>query len=329
MMYQRALNEISAEGLAQSKAAHKVNTLIHGISGSEHPHQDTFKALFHSSAHNQPEQLRDSSATADFGRSQDVSQHVTPSTAGALIPTGAEVNSLYRGPQQPIMSSSAYSLTGSGMMPGSSGNFPMMSSTLGPVRQVSVQQPQFVSQYAPVQPSTYTTGTVRPSPLLQPSGVPSTSHLSVPQPHTQQHTHHHIQQHTHQHTQQVPQPYTSYTPSTPTITPHVQLPAGTSVMAPRPALASQTMYQTQQYSYAPIGQSSLAMPHTPVSTPMIRAPGLTPMGRDLEARSSSTGAPVTFSKHEVQSLQKQAAKEASKSEKRAPKPEKKKKGCCK
>eukprot|EP01054_Gregarina_sp_Poly1_P004974 Gregarina_sp_Poly_1__4973@NODE_2636_length_1890_cov_565_399890_g1672_i0_p1_GENE_NODE_2636_length_1890_cov_565_399890_g1672_i0NODE_2636_length_1890_cov_565_399890_g1672_i0_p1_ORF_typecomplete_len201_score29_17Auts2/PF15336_6/1_NODE_2636_length_1890_cov_565_399890_g1672_i09501552 len=191
---------------------------------------------------------------------------------GAVIPTGADLSTLYRhqppqqGPSEIVVNPPSF----------------MMGSNLFPPRQVTTQSTNLLSPGVSQE--------MRPSI----SGViPGSIHSAA-----------------------YPQYSTVHTAS---MAPPVSLPTTTHP----------PYYQSGKYEFAPVGQSVMGMAATPVSTPMVHAPGLTPMGRDLEARSGSTGAPGILSRKEAERLQRHAAREAQKREKEEEKREKKKKGCCK
>eukprot|EP01055_Gregarina_sp_Pseudo9_P000959 Gregarina_sp_Pseudo_9__958@NODE_1614_length_1451_cov_146_936261_g1497_i0_p1_GENE_NODE_1614_length_1451_cov_146_936261_g1497_i0NODE_1614_length_1451_cov_146_936261_g1497_i0_p1_ORF_typecomplete_len261_score54_37Auts2/PF15336_6/0_6_NODE_1614_length_1451_cov_146_936261_g1497_i094876 len=260
-MYQRAFNEIGAYGHASGSTAQKLSTLIHGVDDDDHPHRETVKSLFNKRSPLAPsKQVNESSATARFGNSLGpqnpaFAQPPVHTSAGAVVPTGQELSSLYRIPGQP--------------------------------------------------------GTEPVPVVVNPPIVPGTSYYPP--------------------RMQTP-PASSYQP--PVYGYQQQYPGVSGVSGVRPGSVgmqpASTVYQSAKYEYAPVGQSVMGMASTPVHTPVVHAPGLTPMGRDVEARSGSTGAPAILSKRDTERMQRQAAKEAQRREKHEEKREKKKKSsCCK
>lgn len=309
-MYQRAFNEIGAYGAARGAAAQTISALIHGVPDDDHPHRETMKALINKRSPLAPSQQHSASDnTARFGGSAAVDHshisrsHHPPSVSnsthqhhGAVVPTGAELSSLYRAPTQvpvvvnpPLLSNA-----------GSTTYYPSAQRVPTPPMSTSLAPPPMMS--GPFQ----TTSTGNSAALTGSSmtasfgmgGVGSDSMMrSAPL-----------------------QPRGSRE-----LQSTVTLPHNPSVSGHRVS----SNYQSAKYEYAPVGHNTMGMASTPVHTPVVHAPGLTPMGRDVEARSGSTNAPAILSRRETERLQRQAAKEAQKREKQEEKKEKKKRSCCK
>eukprot|EP01056_Protomagalhaensia_sp_Gyna25_P001150 Protomagalhaensia_sp_Gyna_25__1149@NODE_1564_length_1728_cov_214_808171_g1271_i0_p1_GENE_NODE_1564_length_1728_cov_214_808171_g1271_i0NODE_1564_length_1728_cov_214_808171_g1271_i0_p1_ORF_typecomplete_len311_score44_14_NODE_1564_length_1728_cov_214_808171_g1271_i06501582 len=310
-MYQRVLDHVDARGPASSGPAQKLSDIYHGHGNTgEH-----VRSMFHKRSPLAPHQaLTDSAATARFGTSTGslnqsttafppptqpaVQVHprtMTPQT-GAVVPTGADLSSLYRSQQVPVevsMSAPTNSSSTSTYPPPTS-SILLNSVPITSYNMATSIQPTTVSPPPPPPTTFISTGGV--TPVGSTGGITPPSYTLQPRP-----------------------------GSTQLVSSAAPVVATTSM----PMASGLHSVGSLPYGYAPVGQSTFNMPATPVSTPMIAAPGLTPMGRDLEARSGSTGAPVMLTKGDVQRLQKQAAREASRKEKKQEKPEKKKKGCCK
>eukprot|EP01057_Protomagalhaensia_wolfi_P000093 Protomagalhaensia_wolfi_Nauph_80__92@NODE_1052_length_1770_cov_316_558637_g796_i0_p1_GENE_NODE_1052_length_1770_cov_316_558637_g796_i0NODE_1052_length_1770_cov_316_558637_g796_i0_p1_ORF_typecomplete_len322_score52_26_NODE_1052_length_1770_cov_316_558637_g796_i07421707 len=321
-MYQRALDHVDARGPAGSGTAQKLSDIYHGH-GSTGEHM---RSMFHKRSPLAPHQtLTDSAATARFGTStgslnqsttsfppptqQPIQTQLRSSTpqTGAVVPTGADLSSLYR-TQPPPMDAPMSAPTNS---TSSTSHYPPTSSILlNSVPLTSYNPPQMQTSYTATGPTT--TAPPPPTTFISTGGITpigSTGGVTPPSYTLQQ---------------PLRPGSTQLAPSAVSTAPVI-----TTTSSSMPMASGLHSAGTLPYGYAPVGQSTFNMPATPVSTPMIAAPGLTPMGRDLEARSGSTGAPVMLTKSDVQRMQKQAAKEASRKEKKQEKPEKKKKGCCK